>query len=129
MAKRSGTEPGDVVRYKPATEPMVAAGAIAVLTLLEGVFAFLFIWLIVTSGPANVGKPAYYPVPFVDIPIKLLGQRFILEGNSVEVQQAEAFALGSALLTLGAILSLYRKFFLPDVMIVKKRKLKYEDLM
>jgi hypothetical protein len=97
---------------------MVAAAAIAVLTFVEIVFAFLFIWLIVTSGPTLSGST-----------FTLAGQVWKFEGNSVEVQQAEGFALGSALLTLGAILSLYRKFFLPDVMIVKKRKLKYEDLM
>jgi ABC-type sugar transport system permease subunit len=118
LARKSGTEPGDVVRYKPATEPMVAAMAIAILTVVEVVFAFLFIFLLVTSGPANAGST-----------FALAGQTWKFEGNSLEVQQAEAFALGSALLTLGAILSLYRKFFLPDVMIVKKRKLKYEDLM
>ena len=49
--------------------------------------------------------------------------------NSVVEQQFMGFALGSALLTLAAILSLYRKFFIPDVMLVKRRKLKYEDLM
>ena len=118
MAKKAGTEAGDVVRYKPAPEPMVAAAAIGILTLVEIVFAFLFIWLLVTSGPTLAGST-----------FSFLGSVWKFEGNSVEVQQAEAFALGSALLTLGAILSLYRKFFLPDVMIVKKRKLKYEDLM
>ena len=119
MAKKSGSEPGDVVRYVPAAEPMVAAAAIAILTLLEVVFAFLFIFLLVTSGPTLAGQP------FVTI----AGTVVKFEGNSVEVQQVEAFALANAFLALGAILSLYRKFFLPDVMIVKKRKLKYEDLM
>ena len=99
MAKKAGTTPGDVVRYVPAPEPLVAAGAIAVLTLIETVFAVLFVWVLVTGE------------------------------NSVPEQQALAFWLGGALLTLAAILSLYRKFFLPDVMLVKKRKLKYEDLM
>jgi len=119
LAKKSGANPGDVVRYVPATEPMVAALAIAILTILEVVFAVLFIFLLVTSGPS------FHPVKWA-LPN---GQNLAFEGNSVEVQQAEAFALGGALLTLAAILSLYRKFFLPDVMIVKKRKLKYEDLM
>lgn len=99
MAKKSGSTPGDVVRYVPAPEPAVAALAIAILTLLEVALAASFILLLVTSE------------------------------NSVADQQLEAFLLGLALLTLAAILSLYRKFFLPDVMIVKRRKLKYEDLM
>ncbi|MEA3199203.1 MAG: hypothetical protein QOE90_631 [Thermoplasmata archaeon] len=119
MARKTGSIPGDVVRYVPASEPMVAALSIALLTLVEVVFAVLFIFLLVTSGPTF--HAVKWPLPG--------GQNLAFEGNSVEVQQAEAFALGGALLTLAAILSIYRKFFLPDVMIVKRRKLKYEDLM
>lgn len=99
MAKKAGTTPGDVVRYVPAPEPLVAAVAIGALTLIEVVFAALFVVVLIAGH------------------------------NTVEEQQALAFWLGGALLTLAMILSLYRKFFLPDVMIVKKRKLKYEDLM
>jgi hypothetical protein len=99
MAKKSGNTPGDVVRYVPATEPLVAALAIAILTLVEVAVSVGFIAMLIMSE------------------------------NSVADQQLEAFLLGLALLTLAAILSLYRKFFLPDVMIVKRRKLKYEDLM
>lgn len=83
----------------PAPEPIVAALAIAILTVVELAFAVLFIYTLVTGN------------------------------NSVVEQQFMGFALGSALLTLAAILSLYRKFFIPDVMLVKRRKLKYEDLM
>lgn len=119
MAKTSGSKPGDVVRYVPAPEPLVAALAIGVLTLLELLFALGFMFLLVTSGETFEGK-------IFEIPgIGAVG----FDGNSVEVQQTEAFLLAAAMLTLAAILSLYRKFFLPDVMIVKKRKLKYEDLM
>ena len=99
MAKKTGSTPGDVIRYVPAPEPMVAAMAILILTLVEVLLAAAFIAMLLFSE------------------------------NSVADQQLEAFLLGSALLALAAILSLYRKFFLPDVMIVKKRKLKYEDLM
>ena len=99
LAKKSGTTPGDVIRFDPAPEPMVAAVAIGILTLVEVVFALGFLVVLFASD------------------------------NSVEAQQVEALLLGGALLTLAAILSLYRKFFIPDVMIVKKRKLKYEDLM
>lgn len=99
MAKKAGTTPGDVVRYVPAPEPIVAALAIGVMTLIEVVFAALFVYVLITGE------------------------------NSVKEQQMLAFWLGGALLTLAMILSVYRKFFLPDVMIVKKRKLKYEDLM
>jgi len=96
---RKGSAPGDVVRFVPASEPLVAAASIGILTLLEVAFAVAFIAMLVTSD------------------------------NKVADQQLEAFLLGGALLTLAGILSLYRKFFLPDVMLVKKRKLKYEDLM
>lgn len=99
MVRKPGSQPGDVVRFVPATEPMVAAIGIAILSLIEVVFSVLFIWGLITGE------------------------------NTVKEQQALAFWLGSAILTLAMILSLYRKFFLPDVMIVKKRKLKYEDLM
>ena len=99
LAKKSGATPGDVVRYDPAPEPLVAALAIGILTLLEVAFALGFLVVLFASD------------------------------NSVEAQQVEALLLGGAFLDLAAILSLYRKFFLPDVMIVKKRKLKYEDLM
>ncbi|HUR69847.1 MAG TPA: hypothetical protein VM370_11435 [Candidatus Thermoplasmatota archaeon] len=118
MAKKSGSTPGDVVRFDPAPEPMIAALAIGALTLLEMVFAIAFLFLLFTSGAKHVGQT-----------IALGGATFTYAGNTTEVQQAEALLLGGALLTLAAILSLYRKFFLPDVMIVKKRKLKYEDLM
>ena len=99
MARKAGSNPGDVVRYVPAPEPLVAALAIAILTLLELVFAVLFVYTLAWGH------------------------------NSVVEQQFMGFALGSALITLAAILSIYRKFFIPDVMIVKRRKLKYEDLM
>ena len=78
---------------------MIAALSIGLLTLVEVAFAVGFLVVL------------------------------FVEKNTVAVQQTEALLLGGSLLTLGAILSLYRKFFLPDVMIVKKRKLKYEDLM
>lgn len=99
MAKKPGSTPGDVVRFVPAPEPMVAALAIGILTLVEAAFALAFL-VVLFAGD-----------------------------NSVAAQQVEALLLGGAFLALAAILSLYRKFFLPDVMLVKKRKLKYEDLM
>lgn len=118
MAKKSGSTPGDVVRYDPAPEPLVAALAIGILTLLEMVFALGFLVILFTSGQTFEGRT-----------FALGGTTFAFDGNSVATQQAEALLLGGAILTLAAILSLYRKFFLPDVMLVKKRKLKYEDLM
>ncbi len=56
MAKKSGSTPGDVVRYTPASEPLVAAGAIAALTMIEVVFSVMFVFLLVTSGPSMKGQ-------------------------------------------------------------------------
>ena len=94
-----------MVRFVPASEPAVAAFAILILTLVELVFAGLFIWTLVQ------------------------GNALLDAHENVRQQQFLGFTLGSALLTLAAILTLYRKFFVPDVMVVKRRKLKYEDLM
>lgn len=94
-----------MVRFVPAREPAVAAFAIAVLALVELVFAGLFLITLVEGNELLDGK------------------------ENVRQQQFLGFTLGSALLALAAILTLYRKFFVPDVMIVKRRKLKYEDLM
>ncbi|HVL47532.1 MAG TPA: hypothetical protein VM889_03150 [Candidatus Thermoplasmatota archaeon] len=97
MAK--GNEPGDVVRYDPAPEPLYAAVMIGLLTLVELVFIGLFIG------------------------------SMILGWNAYADQQNQAIWLAGAMFTLAAILSIYRRYFVPDVMIVKKRKQKYEDLM
>lgn len=99
MAKKPGSTPGDVIRFVPAPEPMVATVSMGILTIVELAFALGFLVVLFASD------------------------------NSVFAQQVEALLLGGSLLTLAAILSIYRKFFLPDVMIVKRRKLKYEDLM
>jgi hypothetical protein len=98
-AHKPGTVQGDIIRYDPAPEPAGAAIAIFLLTILEIVFVALFCYGLAVGW------------------------------NSVADQQMLSFWLGAAMLDLAAILSLYRKFFLPDVMIVKRRKLKYEDLM
>ncbi len=98
-AKKKGSEVGDVVRYVPAPEPMFMVIVLTILTLVELVFAGLFIW----GFSTGVNDPTW--------------------------QQYLAFWLGSAFLALAAILAIYRRYFLPDVMIVKKRKPKYEDLL
>jgi hypothetical protein len=40
-----------------------------------------------------------------------------------------AFGLASAFLVLGLILALYRRFYLDDIIVVKQRKEKWEDLL
>lgn len=93
-----GKTVGEIVRYVPAPEPAHAAVSILVLTLVELTFVGLFL------------------------------KSMFVDGNAVPAQQFQAFTLGGAILTVAAILHVYRKFFVPDVLQVKMRKKKYEDL-
>ena len=90
---------GLIHRYEPARESTAAAIAIVLLTVLEVVFIGLFTYGLV------------------------VGWSFTEFGNMF---------LGGVLtvifVDLAFILVLYRKEFLPDVMIVKKRRRKWEDL-
>ncbi|MDL5360410.1 hypothetical protein [Halalkalicoccus sp. NIPERK01] len=95
----SGSTYGDIHRYEPARESTVAVIAIVLLTILEVVLVALFTYGLITAwGTTQVGN-IYLGV--------LLAMIFI---------------------NLAFILVLYRKEFLPDVMIVKKRRRKWEDL-
>jgi hypothetical protein len=90
---------GDIHRYEPARESTAAAIAIVLLTIVEVVFTGLFAYGLVSSwGVTEVGN-------------MFLGA--VLAGIFID---------------LAFILLLYRKEFLPDVMIVKKRRRKWEDL-
>jgi hypothetical protein len=95
----SGSTYGDIFRYEPARESTAAAVAIVVLTLIEIVLVGLFTFGLIS------------------------GWGFTEYGNMY---------LGGLLalifIDLSFILLLYRKEFLPDVMIVKKRRRKWEDL-
>lgn len=94
------TNPGDVVRYEGRRPPRIAAFALVSLVGVELVYVLLFLWGL-TFGD--------YREP--------IGQ------------QVMAFWLGMIFLTFALILLLYRRFFLPDVIIVKKRHPKYEDFL
>jgi hypothetical protein len=98
-----GSTYGDIHRYEPARESTPAAVAIVLLTLVEVVLVAVFTYGLVTGW----GFP----------------RQFASGGNMF---------LGSLLaamfINLAFILVLYRKEFLPDVMIVKKRRRKWEDL-
>ena len=90
---------GDIHRYEPARESTVAAIGIVLLTVLEVVFVGLFTYgLIAGWGFSEFGN-------------------MFLGG-----------LLAVIFLDLAFIMVLYRKEFLPDVMIVKKRRRKWEDL-
>jgi hypothetical protein len=95
----SGSTYGDIHRHEPARESIVAAIAIVVLTFIEVVFVGLFTYGLVSGwGLSEYGN-------------------MYLGG-----------LLAAIFVDLSFILILYRKEFLPDVMIVKKRRRKWEDL-
>ncbi|NHN58249.1 MULTISPECIES: hypothetical protein [Halorussus] len=95
----TGSTYGDIHRYEPARESTAAAIAIVLLTVVEVVFVGLFTYGLVSGwGYSEIGN-------------MYLG-----------------FVLAIIFVDLAFILLLYRKEFLPDVMIVKKRRRKWEDL-
>ncbi|MFC6724715.1 hypothetical protein ACFQE1_10070 [Halobium palmae] len=95
----SGSTYGDIHRYEPARESTAAAIAIVLLTVIEVVFVFMFTYgLVIGWALTDTGN-------------------MFLGG-----------VLAVIFVDLAFILGLYRKEFLPDVMIVKKRRRKWEDL-
>ena len=95
----SGSNYGDIHRYEPARESTAAMIAIVLLTAIEVMFVGLFTYgLVVGWGRTPTGN-------------------MFLGG-----------LLAFIFIILAFILLLYRKEFLPDVMIVKKRRRKWEDL-
>jgi hypothetical protein len=95
----SGSTYGDIHRYEPARESAAAALAIVLLSLLEVVFVGMFTWGLLNGWGL---RPS--------------GNMFL------------GGVLAAIFINLAFILVLYRKEFLPDVMIVKKRRRKWEDL-
>ena len=98
-----GSTYGDIHRYEPPRESTAAALAIVVLTLIEILLVGLFTYGIIAGWG--------FPRSFGGIGNMFLGT-----------------ALAGIFVNLSFILLLYRKEFLPDVMIVKKRRRKWEDL-
>jgi hypothetical protein len=95
----SGSTYGDIHRYEPARESTAAALAIVLLTVVEIVFVGLFVFGLLNGwGRSEFGN-------------MYLGS-----------------VLAVIFVDLSFILLLYRKEFLPDVMVVKKRRRKWEDL-
>jgi hypothetical protein len=95
----SGSTYGDIHRYEPARESTAAAIAIVLLTVIEVIFVFLFSYGLVSGWALS------------DIGNMFLGG-----------------ILAVIFVDLAFILGLYRKEFLPDVIVVKKRRRKWEDL-
>jgi hypothetical protein len=95
----SGSTYGDIHRYEPARESTVATITIVLLTIIQVVLVALFTYgLVMAWGTTQIGN----------IYLGLL--------------------LAMTFIDLAFILVIYRKEFLPDVMIVKKRRRKWEDL-
>ncbi|NIB98979.1 hypothetical protein [Halobacterium sp. R2-5] len=94
-----GSNYGDIHRYEPARESTAAAIAIVLLTLVEIAFVAVFAYGLITGWGVD-------PV----------GNMYL------------GFLLAAIFIDLSFVLLLYRKEFLPDVMIVKKRRRKWEDL-
>jgi membrane protein implicated in regulation of membrane protease activity len=93
------SEPGDIVRYEEAERPLHAAVVITILTFLELVFVVLVIGSLVAGW------------------------------DSPQDQILQAQWLFAIFMILGFILMIYRRYFLPDVMVVKVRNKKYEDFI
>jgi len=90
---------GDIHRYEPARESTASAIAIVILTIVEVLFVFLFVYGLMFGWASTE-----------------FGNMFL------------GGVLGIVFIDLAFILALYRKEFLPDVMVVKKRRRKWEDL-
>ncbi|MFC4988168.1 MULTISPECIES: DUF7318 family protein [Saliphagus] len=99
----SGSTYGDIHRYEPPRESTVAAIAIVLLTFVQMIFVALFVYGLADQWA--IGSQAGGT-----------GNMFL------------GFLLAAIFVNLGFILMLYRKEFLPDVMIVKKRRRKWEDV-
>ena len=95
----SGSTYGDIHRYEPARESTAAAIGIVLLTVIEVILVFFFVYSLVSGWALT---------PFSNMFVGAI--------------------LGLIFIDLAFILALYRKEFLPDVMIVKKRRRKWEDL-
>mgnify|MGYP000061891328 CR=1 FL=1 len=95
----TGSTYGDIHRYERARESTAAAIAIVLLTIIEVVFVGLFTYGLLAGWGTDP-----------------LGNMYL------------GFLLAATFIDLAFILLLYRKEFLPDVMIVKKRRRKWEDL-
>lgn len=93
------SQPGDIVRYEEPERPLGAAIVIVVLTFFELVFVVL-LFLTLALG---------------------------MDSPDMQIKQSQwLFAI---FFILGFILMLYRRFFMPDVLVVKVRNKKYEDFI
>ncbi|MFC7021418.1 MULTISPECIES: DUF7318 family protein [Haloarcula] len=103
-----GSTYGDIHRYEPPRESTAAAVGIVLLTVIQIVLVGLFTYGMLAGWASGIGT---------SLTLRLIEANMFLGG-----------VLTAIFIDLAFIMMLYRKEFLPDVMIVKKRRRKWEDL-
>lgn len=91
---------GEIRRYEPPRESTVGVIAITVFTIIELLLVGIFIWGVVISGGVT----------------DMASNVFL------------GAVLGFIFIDLSFILMVYKMEFLPDVLVVKKRRKKHEDV-
>ena len=103
-----GSTYGDIHRYEPPRESTAAAVAIVLLTVIQIGLVGLFTYGMLAGWASGIGTT---------LTVRIIEANMFLGG-----------VLTAIFIDLAFIMLLYRKEFLPDVMIVKKRRRKWEDL-
>ena len=103
-----GSTYGDIHRYEPPRESTAAAVGIVLLTVIQVGLVGLFTYGMLTGWASGIGT--------------------VLTVSLIEANMFLGGVLTAIFIDLAFIMLLYRKEFLPDVMIVKKRRRKWEDL-
>ncbi|WP_324661654.1 DUF7318 family protein [Haloarcula sediminis] len=103
-----GSTYGDIHRYEPPRESTAAAVGIVLLTIIQVGLVGLFTYGMISGWASGIGPT---------LTVSLIEANMFLGG-----------VLTAIFIDLAFIMLLYRKEFLPDVMIVKKRRRKWEDL-
>ena len=103
-----GSTYGDIHRYEPPRESTAAAVGIVLLTIIQVGLVGLFTYGMITGWASGIGTT---------LTVRLIEANMFMGG-----------VLTAIFIDLSFIMLLYRKEFLPDVMIVKKRRRKWEDL-
>jgi hypothetical protein len=103
-----GSTYGDIHRYEPPRESTAAAVGIVLLTVIQVGLVGLFTYGMLAGWASGIGTT---------LTVSLIEANMFLGG-----------VLTAIFIDLAFIMLLYRKEFLPDVMIVKKRRRKWEDL-
>lgn len=90
---------GDIQRYEPPRESLAGMVLISVLVLIEFVLVGIFVWGVASGGVTDTASNIF------------------LGG-----------VLGFIFIDLAFILMVYKIEFLPDMLVIKKRRKKYEDI-